>query len=60
MRFGTKLHKGIEVPYFAVVKISPKGREYYLSGIDDNTALVKFIDNDEVFRMGLDYYNRHY
>lgn len=60
MRCGVKLHNGIEVPFFAVVKKSAKGREYYLSGIDENTAIVKFIDTGEYFRMSIDYYNRHY
>lgn len=60
MRCGTKIHKGKEVPYYAIVKTSSKGRDYYLSGIEENTAIVKFIDNDEVTRLSLEYYNRHY
>lgn len=58
MRCGCKEYKGKLIPANAEIAISPKGREFYLTGIENETAIIKFIDNDEVFRMSLFKYNK--
>lgn len=53
MKPGTRLHKGIEVPINAIIHISELNREYYLSGIHENVAIIKFLDNHELLRITL-------
>lgn len=48
-RCGTRLHKGKEVPLNADIKIH-EGRECYLSGIDEDYRIVKYIDTGEIKR----------
>lgn len=53
MRTGTRLHNGKEVPINATIHTSELNREYYLSGIHENVAILKFIDNNEMLRITL-------
>lgn len=46
-RCGCRFHNGIEVPANAEIKIY-KDRECYLSGIDENYRLIKFLDTGKV------------
>lgn len=45
MRCGTRKHNNLEIPANAVVKISPLGREYYVSGIDGNEVTIRYVDD---------------
>lgn len=58
IKCGCRLHKGISVPHNAIIKTASNGREFYLSGIDDNTAIVKFIDTDEIHKVSITAYKR--
>lgn len=51
-RCGCRFHNGIEVPLNAEVKIY-KDRECYLSGIDENYRLIKFLDTGKVEKFRL-------
>lgn len=48
---GSKLYKSIEVPINAEIKVSPKGREYYISAIDGSQTIIRFIDDGTFFRL---------
>jgi hypothetical protein len=53
MRPGSKLYKSIEVPIHAVINTNKVGREFYISGICYNTALIRYIDSGEVIEIKL-------
>lgn len=46
MRCGTKTYNNTTIPVNAVIKISPLGREYYVSGIFEDYCLIRFVDGD--------------
>lgn len=48
MRCGTKLHNGTSIPVNVIIKISPLGREYYISGLYDDQAVIRYLDNGEI------------
>lgn len=50
MRCGTKKYKGKEIPLNADVK-TYQGRECYLSGIDGDTKIVRFLDTGEILKV---------
>lgn len=49
LRCGCRLYNGVEIPIEAEVKIH-QGRECYLSGIDDNCRIIKYLDTGEIKR----------
>lgn len=49
MRCGTKIHKGKEIPHAAQVT-THQGRECYLSGIEGNENIVRYLDTGEIKR----------
>jgi hypothetical protein len=51
MRAGSKIYKGIEVPISAPIHINKQGREFYISGLCYNTALIRYIDSGEVIEI---------
>lgn len=50
MRCGTKKYKGKEIPANADIK-EYQGRECYLSGIELDYKIVRFIDTGEILKV---------
>ena len=49
---GNKPYNNIEIPIKAKIQVSPLGREYYVSGIDGDEILIRYVDGDrEVKRL---------
>lgn len=60
MRCGTKKYKGNEIPVNAVVKKTAFGdREYYLSGINETHALLKFLDTGAMEKVNLQKFTQY-
>jgi hypothetical protein len=53
MRAGSRIYKGQEVPIHAVINTNKAGREFYISGICYNIALIRYIDSGEVIEIKL-------
>lgn len=44
LKCGNKWHGTMQVPTNAEVNTSPAGRPFYVSGIDGEFAVIKFLD----------------
>jgi hypothetical protein len=53
MRAGSRNYKSQEVPIHAVINTNKTGREFYISGICYNTALIRYIDTGELLEINL-------
>jgi hypothetical protein len=53
MKAGSRIYKSQEVPINAVINTNKIGREFYISGICYNTALIRYIDSGEVLEIKL-------
>lgn len=58
MKCGNTLYKGVAVPKNAEIKISAKGLEYYISGIHENQAYIKFIESGQIIKVSLSVLNK--
>lgn len=47
LKCGNRWHGKIQIPANAIVKTSPAGRDYYVAGISEEFAIVKYTDTGE-------------
>lgn len=46
LKCGNRWHGSHQIPANAIVKTSPSGRDYYVAGITDEFATVRFLDGN--------------
>jgi hypothetical protein len=46
LKCGNKWHGSLQIPVNASIRTSPAGRDYYVAGITDELACIRFLDGN--------------
>ena len=48
MKAGNKMYKGVEIPFNAKVQTNKVGKEFYVSGVETNKVIMRYIESGEL------------